>query len=76
MAEIFRLILSIGSTLSSIALKSFEAHQAAPMVKAKFEQFHQDLKDHEAKIDKLAKKPAATREEHEKLLEQMRLAAS
>lgn len=76
MAEIFKLILSIGATLSSIALKSFEAHQSAPMVLAKMNAFHQDLKDHEAKLDALAQKPGATKEEHEKLLDQMRLGAS
>lgn len=74
--DILRLILSICATLTSIAQKSFEAHQSAAMVHAAMEGLHQDLKDTEAKIDEAAKKPDMTPEEHQKILDEMRRRAS
>jgi outer membrane murein-binding lipoprotein Lpp len=74
--EIFSIALRMAGTLVSIFSKLLELHNSPEMVKAKMAQLHQDLKDHEAKIDKIAADPNATPEDHQKALDAIRLGAS
>lgn len=76
MTAIIGAALQILGTLSQIFLKSYEAHQSAPMVLAAMQKFHQDLKDKQVEIDKLAANPNATPAQHQAALDSIRLSAS
>jgi hypothetical protein len=73
---ILKTIFQIGATLLSIFEKSFAAHNNPQMVQNAVEKLHQDLKDKEVEIDKLAADPHATPEQHAAALDSIRLSAS
>lgn len=69
-------LMSIGGTILSIFAKMWEAKHSPAMVLNAANQLHEDLKARERDVDAALQNPATTTEDHEKLLNSMRLSQS